>query len=132
MSRKDAESEELRVYAVRFQERAIRDLNAAYVEMAERVSLDAANVWRNGLSESIAGLATLPRRCPFAPEKFKREVRRLLYRRAGNNAAFYVLFTITGEQENALDPPTVTLLHIRHASARPLTKAEARQIETLE
>ena len=129
MSAQDSES---RTFAIRLQERAVRDIIAAYLRMEQLVSLTVANGWRDGLRTTIAGLATNPRRYPIAREQFKREVRNLLYRRAGSKMAYRVLFTITGEEQQAPDPPTVTILHVRHAAARHITRVQARQIESEE
>ena len=125
-------SEELPVYAVRTREYAKRDIDAEVVRLAEAGSADAAIAWNEELDEAIGGLATLPRRCPRVPEPFHGEVRQLLYQRSGSRVRHRILFRITGEEENALDPPTVTVIHVRHGAARPLTKAQIRQIEAAE
>ena len=74
-----------------------------------------------GLKETIAGLSTRPRRYSVVPERFRREVRHALYHRPGSQSVYRILFTITGEQESSEDAPTVTILHVRHASSRPIT-----------
>jgi len=66
-------------YAVRLRERAIRDIDAAYVRFAEIVSEVAANEWRNELVQALATLATLRRRYPVAPGRFRQEVRQMVY-----------------------------------------------------
>lgn len=132
MNEPDAHSEQPRIYALRLQERAVRDINIAYVRFAELVSADIADEWRVGIQEAIAGLATNPRRYPRVPERFQREVRHALYRRPGSRTAYRILFTITGEEEGSQDAPTVTILHVRHASSRPITRTQARQIEAQE
>lgn len=119
-------------YVIRLRERAVRDINTAYVRFAEVVSEAVANEWRDGLTEAIAGLAISPRRYPLAPERFRREVRQFLYRRSGSQVAYRVLFTILGEEAQSPDPPTVIILHVRHASARSVTRRQAREIETEE
>src|SRR5258706_13313746 len=81
MNPQDDHPQEVQVYVLRLQERAIRDITAAFVRLAELVSLKVADEWREGLRSTIAGLATHPRRFPLAPEAFKREVRPLLFRR---------------------------------------------------
>ena len=132
MSGHDREEAESRIYAIRLQERAVRDITAAYVRMEELVSLKVADDWRDGLKIAIAGLATNPRRFSPVPERFHREVRHLLYRRRGSRAAHRVLYTISSEEHQAPEPPTVTILHVRHAAMRPISRAQARQIESLE
>src|SRR5436853_3180747 len=99
MNPEDNSASEQYVYALRLQERAIRDITAAYVRMADLISLKVANEWRDGLRDAIAGLATNPRRYPRVPEKFKREVRHLIFRRTGSKAAYRVLFAITDAEE---------------------------------
>jgi plasmid stabilization system protein ParE len=119
-------------YAIRLQERAVRDITAAYIRIEQLVTLEVADQWRDGLRAAVAGLAAAPRRYPLAPEKFSREVRHLLYRRTGSRAAYRVLFTISGEDPRASNPPTVTILHVRHAAARSITRHEARAIASQE
>jgi plasmid stabilization system protein ParE len=108
----------------------MRDIDAAYVRFAEVVSETAANEWRDGLIDALSELARFPRRCPLAPEPFQREVRQHLYRRPYSRVAYRILFTIIGDQDESSDPPTVIILHLRHASARPVTAAQAREIES--
>lgn len=68
--------------------------------------------WFEGLEKAIASLATLPARCPLAPEnaEFPFEVRHLLYGRKPH--VYRILFTIDGE--------TVFVLHIRHGRRKPI------------
>lgn len=132
MTLQNADNQEPAVYALRLQELAVRNITAAYVRMAELVSPEIADEWRDGLLRDIAGLATYPRRHPLVAEKFKREVRHFVYSRPKSQTAYRVLFTITGEQQSSFDPPTVTILHVRHGATRPITRVEARQIEMLE
>ncbi len=124
------ESEQPIRYAIRLHERATRDINAVYVWLAENVSLDNANHWRNGLRESIAGLSELPRRYSLAPERFRREVRQLWYRRSGNRPYYRILFLIIGEEPDAQDAPTRIISRVLHTSTRPLTRLKLREIES--
>jgi plasmid stabilization system protein ParE len=117
-------------FALRLHERAFRDINAAHARFAALVSPEIADEWRDGLREAIASLAAKPRRCPLAPERFRREVRQLLYRRPGSRTAYRILFTLSGQEPDSPDAPTVTVLHVRHASARPISRAQAREIES--
>ena len=117
MTTPNGDAEEPVVYALRLQELAARDITAAYVRMAELVSVEIAEEWRDGLRNAIAGVATNLRRFPLVTEDFKREVRHLVYRRPGSKTAYRVLFTITGEVQPFPDPPTVTVLHVRHAAS---------------
>lgn len=126
------ESEQPQTYALRFTERARRDLDIATAHFAQAASPEIAVAWREGIYEAIASLATFSRRCPRAPERFRREVRQLIYRRPGSRVAYRILFTISGEEEGSLEAPTVTIFHVRHASARPITRTQAREIESEE
>lgn len=130
MNTSDVDPEEPKSYALRLQERAVRDITLAYVRIGELVSVTVANQWRNELLGVIAGLATTPRRCPVVPENFKREVRHLIYQRSGSKTTYRVLFTISGEDELSPDPPTVTILHVRNSATRPITRAQIREIES--
>jgi plasmid stabilization system protein ParE len=113
----------LPIYAVRLAEQAVRDLDAAFVWLADRTDVENAVEWRRGFYREAATLATLPRRCPLAPEEFIREVRQFLYRKsgAGTSTAHRVLFTIRGEDGKDAEGIRVVIEHVRHASARPLT-----------
>jgi plasmid stabilization system protein ParE len=73
---------------------------------------DAALRWYESLRQENESLATMPRRCPLAPENAVSpfEVRHFLYGRRPN--IYRVLFTI--EQD------TVYILHIRHGRRLPL------------
>lgn len=73
---------------------------------------EAGMRWFLALEEAIASLATLPERCPPAPENttFHFEVRQLLYGRRPN--VYRILYTIEGD--------TVYILHIRHGRRKPL------------
>ena len=130
MSNTHGRPEQTLTYAVRFTERAQRDLDTATLHFAETASPEIAVAWRDGVYDALASLATFPRRCPTAPERFHREVRQLLYRRPGSQTAYRILFAIAGEDTASPDAPTVTILHLRHSSARPITRTQARAIET--
>ena len=116
-------------YDVRLSERAQRDIDFATVHFAETASVQIAISWRDGLIEFLESLCTFPRRFPVAPERFQVEIRQALYRRQKSRVAYRILFQITGEDETANQTPTVRILHIRHAAARPITRKEARAIE---
>ena len=119
-------------YALRLHERALRDAEEAFAYLSTAALMEIAEEWQQGLADAIASLATYPRRCPLASEQFRREVRHLLYRRPGSSVTHRILFTITGDEPDALEGPAVTVLHIRHANARPINRAEARRLERQE
>ncbi len=122
-------SEEPVTYAIRITERAQRDIDLATVHFAETASEETAIAWREGLNEWLGTLATFPRRCPRAPERFKREVRQGIYRRPGSRVNYRILFSLDNEDADALDAPMVVILHIRHSAARPLTRSQILEIE---
>ena len=132
MNEQESDANRIEIYALRLKERAVRDMDSAYIRFAELVSPEVADQWRDGLQNAIAGLAYNPRRHSLAPENFQREVRQIVYRRSGSKVAYRILFTITGELEGSQDAPTVTILHVRHASSRPMTRTQSRQIESEE
>ena len=132
MNSNNSSDDELPVYAVRLREYASRDINAETVRLAQSVSDDAALAWYKGLIEAIGSLATLPRRCPRVPERFHIEMRQLLYQRPGSRVKHRIFFSIAGEAEGSLEPPTVVIFHVRHGAARSLTQAQLRQIEAEE
>lgn len=124
-----SEDDASRRYALRLLPRAERDIEAQTVRMAELVGPDIARDSYHGLFEAVAALAENSRRHALVGEqrRFRQEVRHLLYRRTPTGPVWRVLFTVN---ENAEDAPTVTLLHVRHGAQRPVTRREARQIET--
>ena len=129
MSKRKDREEQPPSYALRLTERAQRDVDAATVHLIETTSPGAAVTWREGLYEALATLATFPHSHPSVPEQFRREVRQILYRRPGSRTAYRIQFTVVGEAVTAPDGPTVIILHVRHASARPITRTEIRAIE---
>ena len=78
--------------------------------------------------EVISTLATLPRRRAIADENrlFQNDVWEYLYQFRKSRVIYRILFEIVEKDE---DTPFVHVLHIRHASRKPMTRAEAREIE---
>lgn len=127
----EQEAEEApRRYALRISARARDDIEAAATRFVELSGAQVANEWKDGLYEAIASLATTPRR-QVAPEnnRFRQEVRQLVYRRRPGAPAYRVLFTIREPEDDA---PYVRILHVRHGARRPITRAEAHAIEAEE
>jgi len=91
---------------------AERDGEAILVGLLAQDAGDSGIRWFLALEEAIASLATLPKRCPLAPEnaRFPFEVRQMLYGRKPH--VYRILFTI--------DEDTVYVLHIRHGRRRRL------------
>lgn len=113
-------------HRLRIAERASRDIVEAVVHFIDTAGDYVAEQWQEGLYAEFAALATQPRRFAVVPEAvFRQETRQLLYRRTNQSAAYRLLYIVTEGD----DGPTVTLIHVRHASARPIRRAEARIIE---
>lgn len=115
-------------YALRFSSRALADIDEAYLRFAELASQSVADDWKDGLFDAVARLATVPGR-QIVPEatRFRQEVRQIIYRRPGSRVAYRVLFIA---QEEGPDGPVVNIVTVRHGAARPITRAEARDIES--
>ena len=62
----------LPVYAVRYTERAVRDMDSAMVFLDEAVGGSAAIDWCDGLHVAVGTLATLPARWPVNPDGWPR------------------------------------------------------------
>ncbi len=115
-------------YAIRFVADAAMDLDAAFHHLVDTAGFDLAQEWRARLAQEILSLATNPTRFPLAPENrhFSYPARQLVWRRTVSSVAYRVLFWIAEEEGEA---PTVAIFHIRHGSARPITRKEAKQIQ---
>ncbi len=121
-------------YTLRVTERAARDMEAHLLRLERLIGPDVALAWREGILAAIGSLSRNPRRCARIPEqaRFHFETRQLLYRRTPGGPAWRLLFTLTDEGQGTPDPPTVHLLHVRHAAERPVSAAEARTLESRE
>ena len=128
MNRHDDASDFQTVYSIRLHERAISDIDLAYLRFADLVSRKIANEWLDGIKESISDLSFNPRRFGLVPEKFNLEVRQILFRSSGSQATYCIIFTISGEEQDTRDAPMVTVLHVRHSVSRPISRNLARQI----
>ncbi len=119
------------IWAIRFNRRARSDIAAAWRHFAGTAGEETADTWQQGLDAEIAKLAQFPASRPLAEEDklFRESVRRMLYRRTPSGPAYRVLFVL---RENPDDAPTVTIIHIRHDAQKPITRKEAREIESSE
>ena len=124
----ESESEYDKRYALRFIPDAVQDIEAAFHHQADTAGFDLAQEWRGRLAEEIASLATNPTRFPLAPEHrlFRREVRHLVWRRTVSSVAYRIIFWI---EQNEDDAPAVVILQIRHGSAKPISRKEAKKIQ---
>jgi plasmid stabilization system protein ParE len=117
------------VFAIRFTQRARREIKESRDWLASLIGDDLADEWEAGFLTAVRGLATMPGRYPIAPEDAYFSgitVRQMVYRRrSDSSSAFRVLFTAKAESD---DGPVVTVYHVRHAARRPVSRAEARKI----
>ncbi|WP_260675991.1 type II toxin-antitoxin system RelE/ParE family toxin [[Scytonema hofmanni] UTEX B 1581] len=91
---------------------ALADAEGLYLWIAEDSPARAAK-WFNGLFDVIETLASLPRRCPVAPEAdiVGEEIRCLLYMKR-----YRILFCVEDD--------TVMIYHIRHTAQQWMTREE--------
>lgn len=109
-------------HVVRVSEEARRQIDAELVRIYDAAGEAAAIAWRDGMEEAIAGLATLPERCPAAPEDalYQRgTLRQFLYRRRRGGPAWRILFSVRPADES--DAPTVRVHQVRHGAQAPMT-----------
>lgn len=111
-------------YALRLHRRARADMDDARRLIANLLDAPEGRRWQAELLETISTLATFPNRCPIARESrlFQREIRQLNHKQS-----YRILFTVVEAAEEA---PFVFILHIRHGARRPMTRREAREIES--
>jgi toxin ParE1/3/4 len=104
-------------YRVEFADRAVRDLEALYVEKNAAEDL-AASRWYSGLEKAVCALEAFPLRCPAAPEarRMRRKLWHLLY---GKKPHIYrVIYEVDERQK------IVWVLHIRHGARRKLKTSD--------
>ena len=120
------------IYGVRLSEYGSRDLEAIVYHLDETQGRQAALAWRQGFYALIRGLAQNPRRFAVQQQESRKlgdEVRRELYQQTPGSAMVYAVFYFVQEaQDTSEDGPAVTIVHVRHASRRPMTRAEAKDI----
>ncbi len=104
-------------YRVELANRAIRDLEALYLEKNAAESQAAAR-WYNRLERALYTLEKYPYRCPVAPEarKMKRKLWHLLYGKKPN--VYRIIYEIDERQL------TVWVLTIRHGARRTLKPSD--------
>ncbi len=125
-----SESQEPLSYALRVTPRALADMDTAHAHFWDTAGPEVADDWQETLLKTIAGLAFMPHR-QLVPEakRFQRQVRQIIHRRPSSRVAYRVLFSVS---EDGPDGPVVTILALRHGAARPITRAEARDMEAEE
>ena len=119
------------IWAIRTTKRARSDMEAAEERLADVADEETAEAWSEGLNTEIAKMSQFPTRWPLAEEDklFRESVRRMLYRRTSSSPAYRVLFVL---RQSPDDAPTVTIIHVRHAAQKLMTRKEAREIESSE
>ena len=121
-------SDEAHSYAIRIRPSARTEIQEAYDRLVDFPGVALANRWYEGLRDLFAELASYPGRYAPARESrlFRAEVHVALHSLSSRSAVYRVLFTI---EEPSEESATVHILSVRHASRKPMTRAEAREIE---
>ncbi len=116
-------------YSVRLSPRSLRDRTEVAAWIMEIVGEEVARDWVGGLDQAVASLSEYPKRNAVRERESRligREVRRLLYRRTVGSAAYHAFYLI---EETGDDGARVVVFHIRHASRKPLSGKEARDLQ---
>ncbi len=121
------DEERLTVYAVRPSSHAADQIQAEHQRLQQRSGFDVADAWEDALMDAVASLATLPERCPIAPENdlFQRAkpgqtLRVLIHKQTHGSTAWRILFRIPSP--NTADPPTVRVLRVLYGSQLPMAR----------
>ena len=128
MNDAEANEEASITYSLRVGLRARRDLNEAIARIAQLEGDEAGRQFDIAAALALASLATSPRRYAIPPDVtgFAGEVRGVVFRRTEGSAAYRLIYRVAEDPDEG---PRVTLLHVRHAAAKPIAKKEAREIE---
>lgn len=117
----------LTIFAVRVSSAASTQAVAEYDRLTTTADRDIAEEWRERLQSTLSSLATLPLRCPVAPEDavFQESwpgppLRQLLFRRGRSGLTWRILFT--ARTATADDPPLIQVYQIRRGAQAPLTQ----------
>lgn len=116
-------------YAVRLSSQANCDVVEASTWLSGLIDETLVVQWSEGLLSEIGALSGAAHHSAISEREsllFGGEIRRLMYRRSGNSTATYHIFYRV--EETRPDGPVVRVLHVRHATRRPLTPDEARDI----
>ena len=102
------------VFRVELAPRAYADLDAIADYITKRGSFESAQLWFNGIMDSIASLRAMPYRCPVVEESraLDREVRMLLHGRRNRS---YKVYYLIDETDHA-----VSVVHVRHWARQDL------------
>ncbi len=122
------EDDDATSWVVRVSRFASAEIQAGWEHFAYFAGETVANEWDAGLRAELARLAFNPTRFPVAEDEsvaFGGPTRRMTYRRTRSAAAYNIFFRL---DRNALDAPTVLVIHIRHSARAPITQDEAQSI----
>lgn len=123
------EAEDVPAYALRLSPQAQGDIMEVALRLASLTqNPEAGERWGESLYVELSKLATLPRRLAIVEREtrlFQQQTRQMVYRQSASSSAYLVFYSITEEGEEG---PNLNVIHIRHGSRKPLTRAEARQI----
>jgi plasmid stabilization system protein ParE len=115
------EDDDLPVYEVQLTEPAEAEMDAAYLNRMQN-GLQSAERWYAGLVRALESLSTFPNRFPLASDNIASDgVRQMLY--GSGSSAYRVLYRVIEPQKD--EAGIVRVLHIRHASRRPLGEEDA-------
>ncbi len=123
--------EQPRRYAVRYYQRATRDIDQITVSYADATGNEArAASLRNGIRDVASSLSENPEGNAVAEVEsaaFGFAVRRARYRMSkGGQISYHLLYYVV---EQSADGDVVFIMHVRHANRAPLTPDEASEIK---
>ena len=133
-----AEDEIPPVYALRFSAYGERNLIDAVLYMGDasgKTEPEAgqyARAFERGLRDAIGRLATFPLRFPVASEAGRLKpppVHAMPYLHRSGGPVWRVLFRVLEADGN--EAPRVEIIAVRHGSQKPMTQAEAKEIDTI-
>ena len=125
------EGEQPKTWAIRITDRADTEMTNARQYFERTAGEEIAEEWLLSLRREIAKLAQFPARLLVAPEDkwFQEAVHVFLYRRTPGGPTYRVFVVL---KETEMEAPTVTVIHVRHAAQKPMTRKEAKEIEASE
>ena len=114
------------LYELRLTEDFFRDVREGWEHFRLYASESIADEWEISLMREVIALRKMPRRWAVSQEKtrFRQEVRRLTHRRVTGSPAYYVYYAVRETPSRQ-----VIVFAARHASLKPLTRAEIKDLE---
>lgn len=111
------------VFEVLVTDEALEDLAAITGFIRDNGSPLEANRWLEAIAGRIAGLRTMPERCPAAFAAYGLGAAVRVLHHGSRNRAYRIYFTIARRPRRV-----VRVLHIRHWARRPLTAADLHDL----